>query len=468
MKASKIHYNILLKLKALIMNESHHANSERDVRKIRLFIAIFPVLILFLLPFFIFPFVTMGDQPHYLLSASALLEDHTLNMRETYNKMSRGGEEAGFLFKGSGESFQHHTVIVDTNSFPPKESIAWWNYFTPEPGYHLPDSFRPFPSNYAEYSVRPPGWPIAIAILAIMSGLKVELSSLLLSHLAVIVIAIIVFLYLKKLDYKIEVAYISAITILVGSCYWIYANTAFADAFMGAIIALAIYSLRFKRVWVFAICLSLGVWFKYQFIFYAIGFILISIFLLSFKDVVKSLFMLFASALLMMSFHILVYGHFGPVTETAVESGNIFEQLNFAFLNPSTSILLRNPWAYSLVGILFIPFKGESSKNNLLWIELRFLSAVFLVLIIPVMFYGLAYYPLGWGWPGRTVMPILIVLAIAFGILLENCSALWCYFCLMLLAASVFIHLIAGFSDINLVHHYDWIWLSQTFSRVFH
>jgi hypothetical protein len=435
----------------------------------QLFIIFIPLIILFLTPFFLVPFSTMGDQPHYLLSASALLEDSTFNVRKTYEKMLHGGEQAGYLFKGAGgPGFDHHTVIVNTNSFPPVEVVAWAKYYLPDGKVSPSGKVLEVPENYAEYSIRPPGWPIVIATITAITKLKVEFTSLILSHIAVIVMAICIFLYLKKIGCENEVSFVSAITILIGSCYWIYANTAFADAFMGALIALVIYSLRFRKLWIFAISLSLGIWIKYQFVFYVLGFLLISPIRFSFKDIIKIVLVLIGSTIAFMLFHYRVYGHFGPVTATAVESGDIFEQLNYAFLNPSTSILLRNPWTYSLVGLLYIPFTEKIKETALFSKELRFLSVVFLVLIIPVMFYGLAYYPLGWGWPGRTVMPILIVLAIAFGLLLKSSNLLVCLICLALLGASIFIHLIAGFSDLNQVHHYDWVWLSFFFQKIFH
>jgi hypothetical protein len=431
----------------------------------QIFALLFPLLILFFTPFFIVPFSTMGDQPHYLISASALLEKQHFNLKPIYDNVAHGGSEAGYLFRGA--KLDHHTVLIDASSNPHKEIVSWSKYFNDDGTIKNKLLTPASVDNYAEASIRPPGWPVFIAFFSLISRMNVELSALLLSHFAVILIALVIYLYLTKLGVDQSTSLVSSITLLIGSCYWVYANTAFADALMGANIAIVIYSLRFKKIWLLAISLSLGIWIKYQFIFYVIGFLLFSMTCFSFKEIAKTLAVLFFNTLAFVIFHYLIYGHFGPVTATAVESGNLLEQLNYAFLNISTSILLRNPWTYALIGLLFIPFI-QKEDIKMLRNEIFFLLGIFFILVIPVMLYGLAYYPLGWGWPGRTVMPILIVLSIAFGFFLRWSHPVMKVIGLTLLVLSILVHLIATLSDINLVHHYDWDWLLIFIAKIFH
>lgn len=429
------------------------------------FVLLIPLLILFFTPFFITPFSTMGDQPHYLISASALLKKQDFNLKPIYDNVAHGGSEAGYLFRGA--KLDHHTVLIDASSNPHKEIVSWSKYFNDDGTIKNKLLTPAVGDNYAEASIRPPGWPVFIAFFSLISRMNVELSALLLSHFAVILIALVIYLYLTKLGVDQSTSLVSSIALLIGSCYWIYANTAFADALMGATIAFAIYALRFKKTWIFAVSLCLGIWIKYQFVFYVAGFLLISGFRFSFKEIAKVVLVLFLDMVVFMIFHHLIYGHYGPVTATAVESGNCFEQINYAFFNTSTSILLRNPWTYSVIGLFWIFFVRGKEKMNL-GKEMLFLSGIFSVLLMPVMLYGLAYYPLGWGWPGRTVMPILIVLSIAFGFFLRWSHPVIKIIGLTLLVLSILVHLIAALSDINLVHHYNWDWLLMFIAKIFH
>ena len=45
------------------------------------------------------PAVVSGDEPHYLLAVNSLLEDHDLALGPDYQRVARGGADAGVRFR---------------------------------------------------------------------------------------------------------------------------------------------------------------------------------------------------------------------------------------------------------------------------------------------------------------------------------------------------------------------------------
>ena len=420
-------------------------------------IIIWPILLLFFTPFFLRPLIGGGDQPHYLIVASSILEENSFNLRKTYENAFAGGAQAGKIFKGA--PLDHHTLLVNTNVIPHRELAIWASYAFPEwrVRYKWPDP-PPFPENYAEYSCRAIGWPVLIAASSKLSGLNVELSSLLLSHLAVLGIAFLVFFYIRNERLPLSSQVLGSIAILLGSSYWIYANTAFADSLQGLILAASLIALRKKLPLLLGFLIGAGIWVKYQFIIMAAAIFLIAI--LSFRSKQRNIFVIsFASMLF--PFLICNYiwlGHCLPPKITLIADFQPLKAFGYFFVSPKTSIPIRNPWVYSTLGFIpiLVGFGYQKTKECIKanWQILTILVGI----IFPILMTG--NYDDGYDYPCRHMMPSLIVFSIGLAYVYAKSPLIFKTLCVILLYLGIFINFVACISNPNLVNRHNWDWLS--------
>lgn len=422
-----------------------------------LFLVFIPVLIIYFLPFALNPSISCGDQPHYLIVASAIAEKHTLILNDTYNSVEKGGLQAGKIFKGA--QFDHHTMIVDPNFFPHKDLAIWHAYADPEARkrYHW-EIPPPAPPNYLEYSCRATGWPIIIAAFSKIFSINVEITSLLLSHFAGIGMAIIISMYLVRSGCSMFAAVVSGIVSLIGSSYFIFDNTAFADSMLGLCVAWSIYSLRYKMPIYLGILLSSGVWLKNQFIFIAIGLFILSLLYFNKKDILK---LIISATPLVVAYVItnwLTIGHPGPPSVAFPAVANPLEVLHFVFISPQTSILIRNPWTLAVLGLIIPLIKNTDIKNIKYKKPSMLLIYSSLIIIFPILFFA-GIMEEGYDYPCRQLHPLLIALAIIFGFIIEKCNPISLIISLFLATISIILNTLASVANPNLVHHHNWYWM---------
>lgn len=60
------------------------------------------------------PAATGGDEPHYLMIANSLLDDHDIRLEEDFKRVKAGGYEAGIAYKG--QEFGGHTYLVNART----------------------------------------------------------------------------------------------------------------------------------------------------------------------------------------------------------------------------------------------------------------------------------------------------------------------------------------------------------------
>jgi hypothetical protein len=103
------------------------------------------------------PGVVGGDEPHYLMITNSLLFDHDLVLQDDYQRVARGGLEAGARF--SGVELDHHTVVVNRrtghHALGYNNGIRW----QPQPGRE----FAPSADVY-EVSAHPVTFPGIVAL----------------------------------------------------------------------------------------------------------------------------------------------------------------------------------------------------------------------------------------------------------------------------------------------------------------
>lgn len=419
------------------------------------FLLLGPALILFFVPFILRPTIFSGDEPHYLMVANGVLKNHTLDLRKVYDQHAAGSNMAGKPF--IGVNLDHHTALVDMGVFPHKTLGQWHQFFSEDyrKEWNLPVLPDP-PRVYAEYSVRALGWPLLIAVGVGVLGLDAEMVSKLLSHCCVLLAGFFVALSLRKLHCRGEIALFGAVTLVLGSSYWIFANTAMAESALGACLACVLYAMIAGYGFILGIALALGAWMKFQFlapsmVFFLIGMILIPRgkrfpLLLSFILGIGGYFL----------FNILCYGQIQP--PMVLRSGNPMKAFSYFFLNPSTSILLRNPWILSL---LILPFIQRAILPRRLALILGVMLGVLIVLPLSV-----GYFDGGYGYPCRLILPTLIIFAILLGLILQSEGRIVTILILMLVALSILINLVAAISDPRLTWSPTWLWMLAFFRHL--
>jgi len=420
-------------------------------------------LVIFLTPLFLRPVAFSGDEPHYLIVANSILKYGRMDVGSTYQSAEGGGEEAGKLFKGV--PLDRHTVMVDTSLFPRKD-IGEYRFaiLEVEKMYSLKGRYD-YPSQIKEYSFRAIGWPALIAAFSYCSGLKTELSALLLSHFAVLAASILIFLILQRFGCEPKNRLMAAIAFCIGSQYFFYANTAFADAFAGFVLAGTLFALFQKNGFLLALMIGLGYWTKNQFFLMGGGFGLLGLYLFPPK---QKIFLGSASLAILLSFTLFnyfVYGHFyPPVIQAWTKVGNPFAALYYFFLSPETSIILRNPWLLPIIILFFVRLFQRDKRfcyGELFWI----ISITAFIIFGHLAFFG--SYDEGYDYPCRHLMPLVVPAAILFGIFLQEASMTFVIIILFSFFLSSQVNLLASLADPRLTYLHNWIWLRNIFGFLF-
>jgi hypothetical protein len=357
-----------------------------------------------------------------------------------------------------GTALDHHTALVDVSTFPHKTLGQWHQFFSRDfcAQWNLPLLPRPAPG-YAEYSVRAVGWPLLIAAGAWITGLDAEPVSKILSHFCVLLAALFTALSLKRLQCGREIALFGAVTVFLGSSYWIFANTAMAEAALGADVACVIYAMVAGNGILLGLALALGAWLKFQFLAPSMALFLLGLVLIPPHQRIRLMAAFFLGISSYLLFNFLTYGQIKP--PMLWTPGSPFKAFNYFFLDPKTSIILRNPWIIVLSMSLIVSSK-EVQKKNLYQVFGYFIF----ILILPPLFYGI--YDGGSGYPCRLIQPILIVLAILLGIMLKHSGGVVRVITMLLVTLSILINLVAAFSDPQLTWSPTWFWMKAFFQHL--
>lgn len=413
------------------------------------FLILVPALLLFFIPFALRPLIYSGDEPDYLINANTILKLKTFNLRPTYERMTRGENFAGKRFVGV--ALAHGTQLVDANSFPRKTLPSWNEYAGNTPvTAPLPNP----PVNYLEYSSRAVGWPLIIAGVSYMTGADAEIISKILSHLAALITGGFVFLILRNSKCSHEISLFAAVTLCLGSSYLLFANMAMAEAVLGTCVAGSLYALFVKRPFLLGLLLGIGIWVKFQFLLPSFVIFGLAIIFFNRRELLLASIPYIVLGFALMAFNFFSYGQIRP--PMAWISGNPIKAFTYFFLDPQTSILLRNPWIFALLGMIAISHK-LLNRNLLLT-----LGAVICTLILPPLMWG--DYQGGYGFPCRLIQPTLIVVVILFGLMLQRSGSALRAISMLLVTLSILINLIAAISNPQLTWTPTWIWM-QAFWR---
>jgi hypothetical protein len=84
------------------------------------------------------PRVASGDEPHYLVFIHSIIDDGDLSLANNYERVHKGSEDAGFIFRGS--ALNHHTIW-----FVGEQRVHWFQVFNQEGEWGKDAEGHPFP-----------------------------------------------------------------------------------------------------------------------------------------------------------------------------------------------------------------------------------------------------------------------------------------------------------------------------------
>jgi hypothetical protein len=316
-----------------------------------------PLFLLFLIPFYIRPTIYSGDEPHYLILANSIRFDRDLELGSDYEGVRNGSNRAGKIF--TGIPLDHHTVITTSDSNGMSKSLgAWHDFFDADhrARWNIPKP-PPLPQKYNEKSARAIGWPLVIAATSIlMPWMSVESLAKVLSHICILLTSVFVALVLKKRGASPTSWFAGGLCLFLGSSYWVYANSAFADPLLGLIVASSIFCLEFSVYPITLGCLMiLGAWVKFQFLPIALILVVLSFLRYSSKNFLKIIIVSAGGIIALIVFNLMEYGHISPPMRWL--QSNPIEAFHYFFCRTIDFNSYSKPMAYcSFNG--FLPSAG--------------------------------------------------------------------------------------------------------------
>ena len=398
-----------------------------------------PLFLLFLIPFYIRPTIYSGDEPHYLILANSIRFDRDLELGSDYKGVRNGSNRAGKIF--TGIPLDHHTVITtsDSNGFS-KSLGAWHDFFDADhrARWNIPKP-PPLPQTYNEKSARAIGWPLVIAGTSLlMPWISVESLAKVLSHICVFLTSVFVALVLKKRGGSPTSWLAGGLCLFLGSSYWVYANSAFADPLLGLIVASSIFCLELSVYPITLACLMiLGAWVKFQFLPIALVLVVLSFLRYSSKTFLKIIIVSAGGIIALIVFNLMEYGHMSPPMRWI--QSNPIEAFHYFFVDPSTSILIRNPWLIAVLTAFCLP-----QVRHAIRIAPSFWLLLGSLIIVPLSW---GFYSGGYCYPGRLILPALIPAALLFGALFDVAEKKGKILLCLSLAASILVNFAASVSD---------------------
>ena len=216
------------------------------------------------------PAVWAGDEPHYLLMVSSLLNDGDLLLGNNYQSMRVGGLDAGRNYCGG--NLDHHTVIVDSRT---GEMELWQNIFSlratecspgdlscvgyKRTGPHLQD-YSPTNAHFIERPWHAVPFPALVAGLLKITGAtpnELEPRAIYIVVFISWLAGILTYLCGLKLDLGPKGSLLAVSLLYYASPWLVYSHQLFAATFLGFWLVLALWALLRRQFIVAAISVTI-------------------------------------------------------------------------------------------------------------------------------------------------------------------------------------------------------------------
>lgn len=351
------------------------------------------LVVLLIFPFFKYPYIFSGDEPHYLLAIQSLIQDHDLNLDNNYLNVNQGKKDAGMLVSLRKYLPDHHTVFVK-----PGASAIQWNQ-TKTPNILIK-------SGYYERPIHP---AIFICIYTLLSVLffpfvSLEVSVLLVTHLLQFATLWLFYLFSKQF-LKNNLACIATIIFAFGTSFWFFSNTIYPEILLSFLTLASVY-LFMNRKWMFlcGLCITVAGMMKLPYLSIVLVFGLVNIITKQYRQLRDLILSVSIGLLCYLMFNRLVYFDplFLPIT------GNPFHPVQ-----PSYNFTPWTGFIGLLIGsqtgiFLFSPFLFFSFIQIILFLQKRIfnlLSLIPLIIFCSFSFWG--YWNGGYSFSYRLILPAI-------------------------------------------------------------
>jgi len=184
------------------------------------------------------PGVVGGDEPHYVMVMNSLLFDHDLAMQDDYDRVARGGLDAGERF--SRVELDHHTVVINRrtghHSLGMNNGTNWQRNPAPE--------FAPSKDVY-EVPAHPVTFPalLALAILPFRPAISnVEEDAGLVVAIISWLTTLATYFLARRIGMPRGAAILSALLLLLASPWLAYSRSYFREPTIGLFMILAMWA----------------------------------------------------------------------------------------------------------------------------------------------------------------------------------------------------------------------------------
>jgi 4-amino-4-deoxy-L-arabinose transferase-like glycosyltransferase len=370
-----------------------------------------------------FPGVLSGDEPHYFVTTTSIINDHDLYIGNNYdNAYFNGGCDVGYRFANHTDPMMRHVRLFN----PEEKAISIKNPYNREEGTTYEEDVAEFleteeVSSYYEIPQRPLGLPVlsAIVLWPLADTCMVEYGAiyvtLLFSIIGIIFFYFIALHYVKKWN-KTSVesktlAMLFTLLFALSTQYWHYSKTYVAEPYLTVFLIVSYYLFFIKEHNILpGFLLAAGFSMKYPFAMYLVFFA--GFLLLRRKWKRLSLFIMGSIPIIV---SILMYNVYvtGSIFLARSEYLNIFDNVLLGMLrtiiDPTFGILPFAPFLIFAIPGAYILYKKE-----------RALFFILSVLIVPYFFFwsGFALTPVGagGGYSSRYTLPIIPFLVLLSGI----------------------------------------------------
>lgn len=180
------------------------------------------------------PIFIAGDEPHYLMLVHSILFDHDLDLRSDYERVEKGGIQAGARFRGS--RLDHHTI--------------WLDRATGRHGHGSRNKPVPEPPTLVERSAHPIAFPALLAAalaLAHTSASQVEWHAHLLVTFLAASTVLLTYVLGRAVGARRKGALLACALLVFASPWVCYAGSLYSEPLQGLFLAAALLALARGR-----------------------------------------------------------------------------------------------------------------------------------------------------------------------------------------------------------------------------
>ncbi|MEW5853389.1 MAG: hypothetical protein AB2A00_31725 [Myxococcota bacterium] len=223
------------------------------------------------------PRIHGGDEPHYLVMLSSILNDVDLDLANNYGAVHAGEDQAGRNFRGS--ALDHHTLW-----FVAGQRVNWSDVYENHPDHwRRTEQGQPVPTRRAgasvavdglpEHGAHPAGLPLLLAPLLVpLCGTSlVEPVALIISGLCALLALLMFRRILRHLGADDATANLTCAVAFLGTPVWYYARTLFCEPYLLTFAVGAAYFVLVRdRPWVAGLLVGAGMLMKPPFALVAV------------------------------------------------------------------------------------------------------------------------------------------------------------------------------------------------------